>query len=164
MNMKMHSDDALVEQIRLGNEAAAEELINRYYASILRYCRRHCLNVERAEVYGSVAVNEAHHGFMRVALQLLRYLGEGPNVVVPGVSLIEEHRVISPDGLISPDLLERRDNDLTLVGDVLLDIPPVWGDGVLEVILEGVQLVKPIHHRRGVLSPEYDTVYAVGRE
>lgn len=43
------NDDALVEQIRLGNEAAAEELINRYYASILRYCRRHCLNVERAE-------------------------------------------------------------------------------------------------------------------
>lgn len=43
------NDDALVEQIRLGNETAAEELINRYYVSILRYCRRHCLNVERAE-------------------------------------------------------------------------------------------------------------------
>ena len=35
----MLSDDELVEQILLGNENAAEELIKRYYASILRYCR-----------------------------------------------------------------------------------------------------------------------------
>ena len=33
------SDDELVEQIRLGNENAAEELIKRYYTSILRYCK-----------------------------------------------------------------------------------------------------------------------------
>lgn len=42
-------DDELVEQIRLGDEASAEELIKRYYASILRYCRWHCSNWERAE-------------------------------------------------------------------------------------------------------------------
>ena len=35
----MLSDDKLVEQILLGNENAAEELIKRYYTSILRYCR-----------------------------------------------------------------------------------------------------------------------------
>ena len=35
----MLSDDELVEQILLGNENAAEELIKRYYTSILRYCR-----------------------------------------------------------------------------------------------------------------------------
>lgn len=46
---EMHSDDDLVEQIRLGNEDAAEELINRYYTSVLRYCRRHCFNAEKAE-------------------------------------------------------------------------------------------------------------------
>lgn len=34
----MLSDDELVEQILLGNENAAEELIKRYYTSILRYC------------------------------------------------------------------------------------------------------------------------------
>lgn len=34
----MLSDDELVEQILLGNENAAEELIKRYYISILRYC------------------------------------------------------------------------------------------------------------------------------
>ena len=38
----MLSDDELVEQILLGNENAAEELIKRYYISILRYCRWHC--------------------------------------------------------------------------------------------------------------------------
>ena len=43
------SDDELVEQIRLGNEAAAEELIKRYYTSILRYCRWHCSSFEAAE-------------------------------------------------------------------------------------------------------------------
>ena len=43
------SDDELVEQIKLGNEDAAEELITRYYKSILRYCIWHCSNLEKAE-------------------------------------------------------------------------------------------------------------------
>ena len=45
----MLSDDELVEQILLENENAAEELIKRYYTSILRYCRWHCSNLEKAE-------------------------------------------------------------------------------------------------------------------
>lgn len=50
MNMEEeYSDDDLVEQIRLGSENAAGELINRYYTSILRYCKRHCFSVEKAE-------------------------------------------------------------------------------------------------------------------
>lgn len=43
------NDDALVEQIRLGDEKAAEELIKRYYTPVLRYCKRHCFNPEKAE-------------------------------------------------------------------------------------------------------------------
>lgn len=43
------SDDKLIDQIKYGNERAAEELITRYYASILRYCRWHCSSVEKAE-------------------------------------------------------------------------------------------------------------------
>lgn len=42
-------DDELVEQIRLGDEKAAEELIKRYYKPILRYCKRQCFNLEKAE-------------------------------------------------------------------------------------------------------------------
>ena len=42
-------DDELIEQIRLGDEKAAEELIKRYYTSILRYCKRHVFYQEKAE-------------------------------------------------------------------------------------------------------------------
>ncbi|MDE6433417.1 MAG: RNA polymerase sigma factor [Lachnospiraceae bacterium] len=43
------NDDALVEQIRLGDERAAEELIKRYYTPVLHYCKRQCFNQEKAE-------------------------------------------------------------------------------------------------------------------
>lgn len=43
------SDDELINQIKCGDEKAAEELINRYYTSILRYCRWHCASLETAE-------------------------------------------------------------------------------------------------------------------
>lgn len=46
---ELYSDDELIERIGLGDEDAAETLINRYYAAILRYCRRHCHNLEKAE-------------------------------------------------------------------------------------------------------------------
>ena len=45
----MFNDDELVEKIRHGDEQAAEELINRYYTSILRYCKWHCSSLEMAE-------------------------------------------------------------------------------------------------------------------
>ena len=43
------NDDALVEQIKLGDERAAEELIKRYYTPVLHYCKRQCFNQEKAE-------------------------------------------------------------------------------------------------------------------
>ena len=43
------NDDALVEQIRFGDEKAAEELIKRYYTPVLHYCKRQCFNLEKAE-------------------------------------------------------------------------------------------------------------------
>lgn len=46
---KVYSDDDLIDQIKLGDEKAAEELIKRYYTSILRYCKRQCLDQERVE-------------------------------------------------------------------------------------------------------------------
>lgn len=44
-----YSDDELTERIKLGDENAAEILINRYYMAILRYCKRHCHSLEKAE-------------------------------------------------------------------------------------------------------------------
>lgn len=43
------SDDELVEKIKGGDEAAAEQLIDRYYGAILRYCGWHCAAPEKAE-------------------------------------------------------------------------------------------------------------------
>lgn len=43
------SDDELVRQIQCGDEGAAEELVMRYYSSIMRYCRWHCSSQEKAE-------------------------------------------------------------------------------------------------------------------
>ena len=42
-------DDGLVERIRQGDRAAAEELIRRHYAAVLRYCRARCENGDTAE-------------------------------------------------------------------------------------------------------------------
>lgn len=42
-------DEVLIIRIKSGDENAAQELVERYYEAILRYCRWHCLNAERAE-------------------------------------------------------------------------------------------------------------------
>ena len=46
---EIHSDDELIERIRCGDENAAEELIKRWYTSILRYCKWHCADIQKAE-------------------------------------------------------------------------------------------------------------------
>lgn len=42
-------DDKLIDEIRKGDENSADELIKKYYTFILRYCRWHCRNNEKAE-------------------------------------------------------------------------------------------------------------------
>ena len=43
------SDDELIDRIKAGVETAAEELIDRYYDAIRRYCSWHCTAPEKAE-------------------------------------------------------------------------------------------------------------------
>lgn len=64
------SDDELVEQIQLGNENAAEELIKRHYASILRYCRWHCSCLEEAE-------DLTQETFLKLFKNIPKYKGKG---------------------------------------------------------------------------------------
>lgn len=45
----MRSDEELVRQIQCGDEKAAEDLVTRYYAPILRYCSWHCSDLSKAE-------------------------------------------------------------------------------------------------------------------
>ncbi len=63
------NDDDLVEQIRLGDEKAVEELIKRYYTSILRYCKRQCFNLEKAE-------NLTQETFLKLFKNLSGYKGK----------------------------------------------------------------------------------------
>lgn len=71
MNMEeIYSDDALVEQIRIGDEKAAEELIRRYYTSVLRYCKRQCFNLEKAE-------DLTQETFLKLFKNLLGYKEKG---------------------------------------------------------------------------------------
>lgn len=43
------NDEKLILQIQRGNKSCANELVERYYSSILRYCSWHCNNIDRAE-------------------------------------------------------------------------------------------------------------------
>lgn len=71
MNVEeIYSDDALVEQIRLGDEKAAEELIRRYYTSVLHYCKRQCFNLEKAE-------DLTQETFLKLFKNLLGYKEKG---------------------------------------------------------------------------------------
>lgn len=62
------SDDELIDKIKRGDEDAAEELINRYYAAILRYCGWHCSVPEKAE-------DLTQETFLRLFRGLPRYKG-----------------------------------------------------------------------------------------
>lgn len=62
------SDDELIDRIKDGDETAAEELIDRYYAAILRYCGWHCFNREKAE-------DLTQETFLKLFRSLPRYKG-----------------------------------------------------------------------------------------
>lgn len=64
------SDEELINRIRQGDEAAGEELIRRYYASVLRYCRYRCGNRETAEEL-------TQDTFLRLFKYLSSYKSEG---------------------------------------------------------------------------------------
>lgn len=63
-------DDVLIKRAKSGDENAAELLIRRYYASILRYCRWHCPNTETAE-------DLTQETFIRLFRRLDNYKGRG---------------------------------------------------------------------------------------
>ena len=66
---KIHSDDELIERIWCGDEDAAEELIKRYYTSILRYCKWHCADTQKAE-------DLTQETFLRLFKALKNYTGK----------------------------------------------------------------------------------------
>ena len=64
------NDTKLITQIQRGNTACANELVERYYSSILRYCSWHCNNIDRAE-------DLAQETFLRVFRDIYTYEQKG---------------------------------------------------------------------------------------
>lgn len=60
------TDDELIERIRDGDDNSAEELILRYYAAVLRYCRWHSADDAQAE-------DLTQETFLRVFKNLSQY-------------------------------------------------------------------------------------------
>ena len=96
------SDDELVEQIRLGNENAAEELIKLYYTSVLRYCRWHCSDFGKAEdltqetflkLFKSLPGYEGKQKFKAYLYKIARNLCIDENRKVPLYPLEEEEAI-----------------------------------------------------------------------
>ncbi len=65
----MHEEE-LINRIRQGDEAAAEELIHRWYPRIFRYCRTRCGNRETAE-------DLTQETFLRLFRYLSSYRSDG---------------------------------------------------------------------------------------
>ena len=63
------TDDELIEHIQGGDERCAKELVERYYAAILRYCRWHCADTGQAE-------DLTQETFLRVFRNLAQYHGK----------------------------------------------------------------------------------------
>lgn len=64
------SDDEIIGEIQNGNMEYADELVARYYPSVLRYCRWHSVSRWQAE-------DLTQETFYRVFRSLDRYIGQG---------------------------------------------------------------------------------------
>ena len=75
--------------------------------------------------------------------------------------LVNKNRVITPDGFIGPDFLERRYYDCLFVRQIPLYISPIARNRVLEIVFELAQLADTRQKRRGVLRPKDDSLNTV---
>lgn len=66
----MTREDKLIQQIQQGDAAAAEELVNMFYAEILRYCLWHAPD-------RSLAQDAAQETFLKALRYFDRYTGKG---------------------------------------------------------------------------------------
>lgn len=103
------SDDELVRQIRLGDDGAAEELIRRYYAAVMRYCRWHCSSAEIAE-------DLTQETFLRLFRSLPEYRGRKKFKAY--LYTIANHLCIDESRKVQPVPLEDGENIASECGEL----------------------------------------------
>ena len=117
-----------------------------------------------------IEVNEAHSTFLGIRRDTGAVLREFIKVVINSILAAEEYRVITPEyPLLSESLREGdecRDEFSLLRRNIRLCILVIPVDGVCEVIasLIYLELSQSLHHRDGILCPEYDAVNDIGAE
>ena len=104
------SDDELVELVRYGEEDAAGELIKRYYTSILRYCKWHCSDTDKAE-------DLTQETFYRLFKNLSGY--KGKNKFKAYLYTIANHLCIDESRKISSYPLEGEENIANECNEIL---------------------------------------------
>lgn len=104
------SDDELVELVRYGEEDAAGELIKRYYTSILRYCKWHCSDIDKAE-------DLTQETFYRLFKNLSGY--KGKNKFKAYLYTIANHLCIDESRKISFYPLEGEENIINECNEIL---------------------------------------------
>ncbi len=126
-------DDDLVERIRLGDEAAAETLVRRYYTAILRYCLHRCGSGERAE-------DLTQETFLRLFRSLPGYTGKRKFraflYTIAERLCIDESRRMRPCSLEEQQLAAeydelRRAEDRAEIDGLLEALPPEQRTAVL---------------------------------
>lgn len=127
-------DDELVEQIRLGNEGAAEELIKRYYGPVLRYCKRHCPSLEKAEditqdtflkLFKNLSAYERKRKFKAYLYTIANHLCIDESRKVPLYTLENEENIVNEHNEIS-----RLENQIE-VNDLLNMLSPEQREAII---------------------------------
>lgn len=113
-------DDELIERIQSGDEAAAEELIKRYYTFILRYCRWHCLNSQKAEdltqetfykLFKNLSGYKGKKKFKAYLYTIAKHLCIDESRKAPFYPLEDEENLVNEHNEIL-QLLDRRKSDI----------------------------------------------------
>lgn len=108
------SDDELIAKIKSGDESAAEELIKRYYTSILRYCRWHCSSLEKAE-------DLTQETFLRLFMRLSDYSGKNKFkaylYTIANHLCIDESRKIQMYPLENEENIVNESNEIKMIED-----------------------------------------------
>lgn len=130
----MPDDDELIEQIRLGNESAAEELIKRYYGPVLRYCKRHCPSLEKAEditqetflkLFKNLSAYEGKRKFKAYLYTIANHLCIDESRKVPLYALENEENIVNEHNEIS-----RLENQME-VNDLLNMLSPEQREAII---------------------------------